>query len=127
MPPPRIVAVTPAEQHPVLRIRWDNGKDTLVNVSAVLNTYRFYAPLRENEALFRSVRVGDYGTDIAWPEGIDMSADTLWRLAREQTNLKDYLLNAGYAGDEPDAFDEAMRDVQSTLPPIAPRKHRFKS
>jgi prevent-host-death family protein len=40
-------------------------------------------------------------------------------------DLKTYLLTAGYAGDEPDAFDEAMRDVRSRLPPIAPRSlHR---
>lgn len=33
----------------------------------------------------------------------------------EQTkpNLKSYLLNAGYAGDEDDAFDVAMREVRS--------------
>lgn len=123
---PRIASVVPAAKPLTLRIRWDNNKETLVNVSAPVNTYRFYAPLRENEALFRNVRVGEYGTDIVWPGGIDMSADTLWRLAQEQANLKDYLLNAGYAGDEPDAFDEAMRDVRSTLPPIAPCKYRFK-
>jgi hypothetical protein len=28
------------------------------------------------------------------------------------SELKDYLLNAGYAGDEPDAFDEAMQNAQ---------------
>src|SRR5215212_694717 len=91
----QIVSVAPAAKALTLRISWNNGKETLVNVSALVNTYRFYTPLRENDGLFRQVRVGEYGVDIVWPDGIDMSADTLWRLAQEQANLKDYLLNAG--------------------------------
>ena len=83
-PLPRIVSVVPAAKPLTLRIRWDNGEDTLVNVSGPVNTYRFYAPLRHNEALFGRVRVGEYGTDIVWPGEIDMSTDTLWRLAQEK-------------------------------------------
>ncbi|HEV8031019.1 MAG TPA: DUF2442 domain-containing protein [Stellaceae bacterium] len=82
-----------------LRIRWDNGKDTLVNVSGPVNTYRFYRLLRDNDELFRHVRVGEHGVDIVWPGGLDMSADTLWRLAQEQVNLKPYSPNAGCAGE----------------------------
>ena len=126
-PLPRIVSVVPAAQPLTLHIRWDNGKDTHVNISGPVNTYRFYAALRDNDELFRRVSVGEHGADIVWSDGIDMSADTLWRLPQEQANLKDYLLNAGYANDGPDAFDKAMQDVRSTLPPIAPRKYRFKS
>src|SRR5260370_28309649 len=115
MPPeplPRIVSVFPGEKHLTLRVRWDNGKVTLVNVSGPVNTYRFYAPLRDDEELFRSVGIGEHGADIVWPGGIDMSADSLSRLAQEQANLKDYLLNAGYAGDEPDAFDTALKKIR---------------
>jgi hypothetical protein len=82
--PPRIVSVIPATKHLTLRLRWDNGKEMLVNVAGLINTYRLYAPLRDNEELFRRVRVGEDGADIVWPAGIDMSADTLWRLANEQ-------------------------------------------
>jgi prevent-host-death family protein len=46
---------------------------------------------------------------------------------RTKMNLKTYLLTAGYAGDEPDAFDEAMKNVRSRLPPIAPRVPRDES
>ena len=45
---------------------------------------------------------------------------------RTKMNLKTYLLTAGYAADAPDAFDEAMRDVRSRLPPLAPRAMRRK-
>ena len=46
---------------------------------------------------------------------------------RTKMNLKTYLLTAGYAPDEPDAFDEAMATVRNRLPPIAPRSLRRKS
>jgi hypothetical protein len=31
---------------------------------------------------------------------------------------KDYLLSSGYAGDEEDAFDRALRDVRRDWPPL---------
>jgi hypothetical protein len=46
---------------------------------------RAYAPLRSSPELYRQVQLVEYGTDIVWPGGIDMSADTLWCLAREQS------------------------------------------
>ena len=45
---------------------------------------------------------------------------------RTKMNLKTYLLSAGYAGDEPDAFDAAMETVRGRLPPMAPRSLRRK-
>lgn len=44
---------------------------------------------------------------------------------RTKMNLKTYLLTAGYAGDEPDAFDEAMREAR-TGPLLGPRAVRLK-
>jgi Protein of unknown function (DUF2442) len=48
-------------------------------------TFRVYAPLRRAPELFREVSIGEYGADVVWPGGIDMAADTLWRLAQEQS------------------------------------------
>src|SRR5436305_13723528 len=75
---PRIVSVVPGKKPFMLRVRWDTGDDTPVDVSGLINSFRFYAPLRENPGLFRRVRVGEYGTDLVWN-------DTLWRLAQEQS------------------------------------------
>jgi DNA-binding XRE family transcriptional regulator len=68
-----------------LQIRWDTGDDTLVDVSDPIDTFRVYAPLRQNPALFRQARVGEFGTDVVWTDDLDMSNDTLWRLAQEQS------------------------------------------
>jgi DNA-binding XRE family transcriptional regulator len=81
---PRIAAVTPGDAPMSLRVRWDKGDESVIDVSGVVESYRLYAPLRQSPKMFRQVRVGEYGTDIVWTDEIDMSADMLWRLAQEQ-------------------------------------------
>jgi hypothetical protein len=84
---PRIVAVTADKKPLTLRIRWDSGDESRVDVSSLVETFHVYAPLRRSPELFRSVRLGEHGTDVVWSDEIDMSADTLWRLAREQSGI----------------------------------------
>lgn len=84
---PRIVAVAPGNKPMTLRVRWDKGDEGLVNLSGPIETFRVYEPLRHSPQLFRQARVGDHGTDIVWTDEIDMSADTLWRLAQEQAGV----------------------------------------
>ncbi len=81
---PRIAEVSAGDVHFGLIITWQDGSVSAVDVAEPINTFRLYAPLRHDPALFRSVQTGEFGTDIVWTDGIDMSADTLWRLAREQ-------------------------------------------
>ena len=80
----RVVGVTPGEQLMTLRVRWYTGKESLIDISGMIQSFRVYAPLRGSPDLFRQVRVGEHGTDIVWTDEIDMAADTLWRLAQEQ-------------------------------------------
>lgn len=82
---PRIASVSPGESPLTVRVRWDKGGETTVDLSGIVATFRVYAPLRRSRKLFRQVRVGEYGADIVWNDRIDMAADTLWRLAREQS------------------------------------------
>jgi len=82
---PRIAEVASGRGRFTLHIRWDNGNQDLVDVSGQIESFRIYAPLRRAPALFGQVQVGEYGTDLVWPGGIDMAAETLWRLAQEQS------------------------------------------
>ena len=84
---PRIVAVAPGNKPMTLRVRWDKGDESLINLSGPIETFRVYAPLRRSPEMFRQARVGDQGTDILWTDDIDMSADMLWRLAQEQKGV----------------------------------------
>ena len=58
-----------------------------LTLSGPIETFRVYEPLRHSPDLFRRVHVGEHGTDIVWSDEIDMAADTLWRLAREQAGV----------------------------------------
>ena len=83
---PRIAEVVPTRRPAFgLRIDWDGGERTTVDVSGLIESFRVYAPLRKSIDLFRQVRVGEHGTDVVWSDEIDMAADTLWRLAQEQS------------------------------------------
>lgn len=84
-PIPRIAAVYPADRPLTLRVRWTHGGETLIDVSSLIETFRVYAPLRTAPDLFAKVEVGEHGADVVWSGEIDMAADTLWRLAQEQS------------------------------------------
>lgn len=84
---PRIVAVSADKEPLTLRVRWDKGDESRVDVSSLIETFRVYEPLRRSPALFRQARVGEQGTDVVWNDEIDMSADSLWRLAQEQSGV----------------------------------------
>lgn len=82
---PRIEAVEATDGPLTIRIRWTQGGQNLIDVSGLVNTFKLYTPLRDDTALFRNVKVGEHGTDIVWTDEIDISNDTLWRLAQEQS------------------------------------------
>ncbi len=81
---PRIV-VSAVKRPFTLLIPWDREERSRVDMSGIIKTFRLCEPFRQSPALFRRVRVEEYGTDIVWTDAIDMSADTLWRLAQEQS------------------------------------------
>ena len=70
-----------------MHFEWQSGFQSLVEVSALIKTFRVYEPLRHNPHLFQKVQTGEFGTDVCWSEEIEISADTLWRLTQEQSGL----------------------------------------
>jgi hypothetical protein len=83
MKQPRIESVGAVGQGFVLSIAWQDGSTSNVDVGGLINGLKGLASLRRPGA-FRRVRRGEWGWSIAWPGGLDMSAATLWRMAREQ-------------------------------------------
>lgn len=70
-------------------VSWDDatraGATDIVDLSPLVFRLKFYAPLRDDEALRRSVHVLHGGAAIAWGEAseVDMAATSVLRLAEE--------------------------------------------
>jgi len=67
-----------------LGITWKGGAESVVDVSGHLAEYAVFAPLRQDDELFRAVDVGEWGWCVHWSDDMEISADTLWRLTLEQ-------------------------------------------
>jgi hypothetical protein len=70
---PNIKAVR-ADEDRVVVIAWKGGGESVIDLTEFLAAY----------AIFSNVVVGDWGWSIGWSEDMEISADTLWRLALEQ-------------------------------------------
>jgi hypothetical protein len=60
----------------LVRITWASGKVQVLDLAPALLSRRVFIPLREDDQLFRSLQVDEFGNAINWPGGLDFSA--LW-------------------------------------------------
>jgi len=80
---PRIQAVR-AERDRHLAVTWKGGTESDVDLSAFLGEYAIFAPLRAHDDRFLDVKIGEWGWCAHWSDELEISSDTLWRLALEQ-------------------------------------------
>jgi hypothetical protein len=89
IPMPLIASVRPVDaQNGSVEVTWAEGKrrgrSEVVNLSPLIETHRFYRALRNNPALFETIHILDNGEAVGWgDDSIDMSADSIERLAEE--------------------------------------------
>jgi hypothetical protein len=67
-----------------LVITWRGGAESVVDIAQHLDKFAIFAPLRTDDELFREVSVGEWGWCVHWSDELEISSDTLWRLALEQ-------------------------------------------
>ncbi len=74
----------------VLKIRWDDGYEGIVDIRGLLTAGPIFEPLRDPE-YFRTVQVESYGHSIFWGEEgnevVDFGCDRLREMAEEQAAL----------------------------------------
>ena len=80
--PHDIVAVEPRGDHRLF-VRFDDGAEGVLDLSAVLRFDGVFAPLRDPNA-FASVSLDPELGTIAWPGGADLCPDVLWSLLTGQ-------------------------------------------
>lgn len=91
----RLVSIAPMDSFNVA-VTWEIGTrpktHEIVDLAPALFHYKVYAPLREDPALFRSVRLQDHRFGIAWGErgDIDMGASTIADLADATMTAEDF-------------------------------------
>lgn len=73
-----------------VRIIWQSGESKVVDLAPALESRRIYIPLRHDDALFRSLRVSDYGNAIEWGDALDFSAVWLARLPPAEFQNADF-------------------------------------
>jgi hypothetical protein len=65
-------------------VSWKGGGESTVDLSEHLVRFVIFTPLRPDDEFFSQVAVGEWGWSIGWSEEMEISSDTLWRLALEQ-------------------------------------------
>jgi hypothetical protein len=81
--------------HRIIAVTWRagsrSGREDVVCLSPLIDTLKFYAPIRKNSEIFETVHIVDDGYAIAWGnDSIDMSAASVERLAEEAMTGKDF-------------------------------------
>jgi hypothetical protein len=94
-PMPRIEKVSPVSATSI-EASWRTGRrqgsSSAVDLAPLIFSLKSFAPLRNDEALFRTVHVVEDGAAIAWGAGdeLDMAAATVERLAEETMTAADF-------------------------------------
>jgi hypothetical protein len=71
----RVQSVAPLDDR-IVRVVFTNGEQRDIDLTAYIATGPIFAPVRNDPAVFRSVRVE--GGTIAWPNGADIDPDVLY-------------------------------------------------
>jgi hypothetical protein len=96
VPMPVIARIRPVDaESRLVEVTWVDGsrrgRTDLVDLSPLIDTHRFYRPLRNDPALFDTIHVVDNGEAVGWgDDSIDMSADSIERLAGEAMTAEDF-------------------------------------
>jgi len=85
--PYKIFSVSALPNTRSVQVAWEGGIENIIDLIQFLRDFAVFAPL-DNDDFFAQVAVGEWGFEITWDEGRDMSiaASTLYRLAAEQSN-----------------------------------------
>lgn len=86
---PRILSAVPLDGRKV-RIGFEDGASKVVDLAPALESRRFYIPLRQDDELFRSFRISEYGDAIEWDGDLDFSAVWLEKLPPVEFDNSDF-------------------------------------
>ncbi|MCV9963678.1 hypothetical protein OIU34_17395 [Pararhizobium sp. BT-229] len=68
-----------------LEVLWLEGGTDIVDAFPALESRRVFEQVRSSERMFSACAVGEYGTCVVWPDGSELSALWIARLAEESS------------------------------------------
>ena len=69
-----------------LVITWNTGETLDCDLATTISSHAAFAPIAD-PAVFSQVAIEEWGHGLDWPGGLDMGADRLYQLCREQAGL----------------------------------------
>lgn len=73
----KVKAVTPLPDY-CLSVQFAEGVTKIYDVAALFEKWSMFAPLKDNYALFETVKVDVGGYGIVWNDELDISCDELY-------------------------------------------------
>jgi hypothetical protein len=108
-----------------VRVSWASGiranRNDMVDLSPLINSLKFYRPLRSNPDLFRTIHLIERGTIVAWDDNdeIDIAADSIEQLAEESMtpdDFRDFLKSSRLTHNEAAALlGRSRRQIENYL------------
>jgi Protein of unknown function (DUF2442) len=83
MSKPPLIRAVKAKPPATLEIGWSTGETLPVDIARLVKRFKLYAPLKK-AAVFGKAKADPWGHAVNWPGDIDLGADQLYELAREQ-------------------------------------------
>jgi hypothetical protein len=105
-PLPRIAAASPLDGRRA-QIQWQDGRQVQVDLAPAFTSLRIFRRVRDDDALFGTLTVDEYGDALVWEDGAELSAVWIEELA------------AATLGNA--EFREAMDTLHLTLDGMAAR------
>jgi hypothetical protein len=106
-PLPRLASAVPLDGRK-LRVRFEDGREKTVDLAPVLESRRFYKPLRDDDTLFRAFRISEYRDAIEWREDLDLSAVRLDALPEAEFTNAEFRAAMDRMGMTLDGMAEAL-------------------
>jgi hypothetical protein len=86
---PRIKEAVPLDGRKI-RVTFHDGRTKTVDLGPIVESHRFFIALRDNDELFRSFKVSEWGEAIEWNDELDYPADGLEALPSVDFTNEDF-------------------------------------
>lgn len=93
---PKLASVEPGNGRYDVQVTWASGARTgltdTVDLAPMIFTFKVFKPLRDGTVALDTVRLGDYGASIVWPdnEDLDIGADAIEEMAAQTMTNADF-------------------------------------